>query len=302
MHIVLGATGHVGSALAKTLLDKGEPVTIVTHDAMRAADWINVGAQAAVVDVHDTEALREVFNRGEKLFLLNPPAAVSTDTIKEEKRTLASILKALENSSIKKVVGESSYGAQPGDGHGDLNVLYSMEQALKDQGLPNSIIRAAYYMSNWNQSLETAIDEGLIYSMYPVDFKIPMVCPEDLGHIAAQLMMESADSTRLVYVEGPERYSPNDVARSFSKALGKTVQAVSIPETNWMDFLKKQGFCEKAATSMIAMTKVALEEQYGVTTIQRGHMTLDQHIQDLVETGAADGKRAPKMTSLEETL
>ena len=30
MHIILGATGHVGSALAEALLAKGQPVTVIT--------------------------------------------------------------------------------------------------------------------------------------------------------------------------------------------------------------------------------------------------------------------------------
>ena len=33
MYIILGATGHVGSAVAETLLGRGEAVTVVTRDA-----------------------------------------------------------------------------------------------------------------------------------------------------------------------------------------------------------------------------------------------------------------------------
>jgi hypothetical protein len=59
------------------------------------------------------------------------PAKPSTDTVAEEQKTLSSILKALENSGIEKVVAESTYGAQPGEGVGDLGVLYDMEEQLK---------------------------------------------------------------------------------------------------------------------------------------------------------------------------
>lgn len=38
MHIVLGGTGRVGSATARALLKRGEPVTIVTRDAAHGAD------------------------------------------------------------------------------------------------------------------------------------------------------------------------------------------------------------------------------------------------------------------------
>jgi uncharacterized protein YbjT (DUF2867 family) len=39
MYVIMGGTGHVGSAVAKTLLGRGEPVTIVTRDADRASVW-----------------------------------------------------------------------------------------------------------------------------------------------------------------------------------------------------------------------------------------------------------------------
>ena len=39
MHIILGGTGHMGSATARALLDKGEPVTIVTRDPSKGAGW-----------------------------------------------------------------------------------------------------------------------------------------------------------------------------------------------------------------------------------------------------------------------
>ncbi|MFS2017377.1 NAD-dependent epimerase/dehydratase family protein [Massilia sp. CT11-108] len=37
MHIIIGGTGHVGSATARALLRRGEPVTVVTRNAGHAA-------------------------------------------------------------------------------------------------------------------------------------------------------------------------------------------------------------------------------------------------------------------------
>ncbi|MBB5436496.1 uncharacterized protein YbjT (DUF2867 family) [Pedobacter sp. AK017] len=120
MHIILGGTGNIGSALAGTLLDLGEAVTVVSHDEKKRAEWEEKGAKFARVDVLNVEGLREVFNTGERLFMLNPPAAPSSNTVEEEQKTLNAILAALEGSGIQKVVAESTYGAQPGNGLGDL--------------------------------------------------------------------------------------------------------------------------------------------------------------------------------------
>ena len=61
MHIILGGTGHVGSALSEALIERGEPVTIVTHDPSKTHDWQQKGLHLALADVHDVDALRRVF-------------------------------------------------------------------------------------------------------------------------------------------------------------------------------------------------------------------------------------------------
>ncbi|CAG5074642.1 hypothetical protein DYBT9623_05329 [Dyadobacter sp. CECT 9623] len=74
MYIILGATGHVGSAVAQSLLDQNESVTVLTHDPKKSSEWERKGATVSVVDVRDVEALRNVFKKGKRLFVLNPPA------------------------------------------------------------------------------------------------------------------------------------------------------------------------------------------------------------------------------------
>ena len=76
-----------GPAVARSLLDRGEPVTVVTRSPEKARTWESDGATAAVVDVHDTEALRAVLPEGGRLFALNPPAdPTGGDTDAEENR------------------------------------------------------------------------------------------------------------------------------------------------------------------------------------------------------------------------
>ncbi|MBE7157865.1 MAG: NmrA family NAD(P)-binding protein [Rhodospirillales bacterium] len=283
MHIVLGATGHVGSAVAQTLLDQDEAVTTVTHDPQKACAWQDKGAQAAVLDVHDTEALRRVFRSGRRLFLLNPPAPPSTDTAAEERRSLASILAALKDSGLEKIVAQSTYGAQPGGQVGDLGVLYEMEQVLAAQAIPATIIRGAYYMSNWEAALSTAREQGRVNAFYPPDFKLPMVAPEDIGQLAARLLTEPAERTGLYFIEGPGRYSPTDVATAFAATLGTPVEAAETPRGQWRQALRAMGFAEPAAESFAKMTAATLEgaSQWPEDPV-RGETTLTEYIQAMV--------------------
>lgn len=288
MYIILGGTGNVGSSVAETLLEKGEAVTVVSRDEKKVSEWEEKGAKVAVVDVLETDKLREVFKSGERAFLLNPPGDFSGDNVTAEKRTAASILSALENSGIEKAVAESTYGAQKGDGIGDLGVLFEFEEGLRKMNFSADVIRAAYYMSNWEMSLESAKKEGVVHTLYPPDFKLPMVSPKDIGRIAARLLVEDSDGVKIHYVEGPREYSSADVADAFGKALGKTVEAVQTPKEKWFETLKQAGFSDIAAGSMVKMTELTLEAAEKPASSIRGATTIDEYIAELVRKSEAE--------------
>lgn len=282
MHIILGGTGQVGGAVARALLARGEPVTIVTRVASKAQHWTAQGARVAVADVRDREALRQVFRTGRRAFLLNPPADPTGDSVREELETAAAIAGALSESGLEKAVVASTYGARPGRGAGDLNVLYELEQSVARQ-LPTRVMRGAYYMSNWSSALDSARDEGVLHTFYPAEFELPMVAPEDLGQAAARLLLEPASRTGVQHVEGPRRYSPAEVAGAFAAALRRQVSTVTIPRERWQATFEALGFSQQAARSYAAMTALTLDagpEQ--PTAPERGPTSLQTYITRLV--------------------
>jgi uncharacterized protein YbjT (DUF2867 family) len=286
MFIILGASGHVGSAAVRALLEAGQPVTAVLHDPAKAADWEARGARTAVVDVHDSDALRAVFKTGQRAFLLNPPADIATDTEVEEHATLNGIVAALEGSGLEKVVLESTLGAQPGERIGDLNVLYDFEQALAAQPIPAAIQRAGYYFSNFDLQLEEARG-GTLTTLLPANLKIPMVAPKDLGRAAARRLREPPSATGIHAVEGPKRYSAQDVADAFAEALGHPVRLAVTPRDQWLDAYRQQGFSDAAADSYARMTAASIDGGFDLPeNAERGAITLRAYIQALV-----DGRR-----------
>ena len=284
MHIILGGNGNIGSALSQELLSRNEAVTIVSRRDSSQAKWQKLGAQVAVADVNDTAKLRQVFKRGKRLFLLNPPAEPSTNIDLEERKSLASILDAIKNSGIEKIVAQSTYGAQTGEHIADLGVLHEMEQALQTQDIPFSIVRAAYFMSNWDSSLETA-KEGFVSTLFPPEMKIPMVAPQDIGQFAASLMTDTVESGRTYNFEGPQRYSSVDVAQAFSEALQKPVHAVETPRNQWKQTMQEAGFSAKAAESFANMTAITIEGDFPQQKdVICGNISLSDYIIELIKT------------------
>ncbi|MCR0985856.1 NmrA family NAD(P)-binding protein [Roseomonas populi] len=289
MIIVLGATGHVGSAVVRTLLDTGERVMVVTRSEDKAASWRRQGAEAAAIDVGNADQLRDVLRRGRRAFLLNPPAVPSTDTDREERRTAASIVAALDGSGLEGVVAASTYCARPGEEVGDLGVLFEFEQALAAQPIPTVIQRGAYYMSNWDTLLDAARG-GTLPSLFPVELRLPMVAPDDLGRAAARRLLEPTEGTGIHHVEGPERYSPQDVADAFAAALGQPVAVAVTPREGWIDSFRALGFSAAAARSYAGMTAVSVDGACDLPDDpERGAMTLAVYVEGLVSRPGTTG-------------
>lgn len=293
MHIILGATCHVGSATATTLLEAGQDVTVVTRDRSKSKAWIERGAKVAVADIRNPAELRAVLRSGKRALLLNPPAAPHTDTDAVERATVQNILEALGGSGLEKVVAQSTYGAQPGEQLGDLNTLFELETGLQAQPVPFAIIREAYYFSNWDALLQLALKSGKLPTMLPADLKIPMVAPDDLGRVAAQLLMQPVNATGTIHVEGPQTYSPRDVASAFSQALDRTVEVAVTPREEWEESFKKLGFSDAAAYSYTRMTAITADAKYEMPDSPvRGAISLPGYVNALAKRNLDDQKPA----------
>jgi uncharacterized protein YbjT (DUF2867 family) len=157
-----------------------------------------------VVDVHDAEALRAVLPEGGTLFALNPPAdPTDGNTDAEERATGDAIVAAIRGARLERVVALSTYGAEAGERIGDLGTLHRFEEGLADLETPVAVVRAAYLLSHW---------DGLL--------------PPDL-------LTRDAPATGIHFVEGPERYTPADVAAAFGSALGRPVEVTVTPPDGW---------------------------------------------------------------------
>ncbi|MET3446120.1 uncharacterized protein YbjT (DUF2867 family) [Ralstonia sp. 1138] len=229
--------------------------------------------------MEDVASLKAAFRRGRRAFLLNPPADTAGDTDATERRTIANILAALEDSGLEKVVAASTFGARPGQGIGDLTTLWELEEGLRRQPIPAAINRGAYYMSNWTSMLETVAETGTLPSMFPADMRIPMVAPADLGEAAAARLLTPLDDVGVRYVEGPQRYTPQDVARAMSRTLGRDVVLEVVPRDRWEAVYKGWGFSAEAARAYAKMTAVTLDEDFDQPAdVVRGHVSLADFI------------------------
>ena len=245
MYAVMGITGRVGGAIAENLLARGEQIRAIVRNPEKAARWRDRGAEIAVADVDDPNALASAFEGTDGVFLMVPPNFAPAPGFPEMRKTLASYHAALAKSLPKKAVYLSSIGAEQTSGLGLITGSHLLEQTLGDLPIAHAFLRAGWFMENHAWDVTTARSEGKFFSnLYPLDRKFSLVATADIGKAGADVLRQQWTGTRRIEVAGPEQYSPNDIAQALSTALGRTVEAVAVPREKWTEFFVGQGMPE----------------------------------------------------------
>ena len=67
-----------------------------------------------------------------------------------------------------------------------------------------------------------------------IESKLPQT--EDIGRVAAELLQQGWTGRRVVELEGRHRVTPKELAATFSKVLGRSVQVKATPRSTWKSF------------------------------------------------------------------
>ena len=240
MFAITGVTGKVGGAVARNLLAQGQKVRAVVRDAEKGRPWSALGCEIAIASVEDAAGLTKAFQGAEGVFLMTPPDFDPEPGFPQTHKAAASIRQAIETARPGKVVFLSTVGAHVAEPN-LLNNSKITEEMLRATSVPIALVGAAWFMENAAWDVEAA-REGVIPSfLQPLDHRIPMIAASDIARTAAELLNETWTGVRIVELEGPRRYSANDIAAGFSAALERPVRAEAVPHDQWETLFSSQG-------------------------------------------------------------
>jgi NAD(P)H dehydrogenase (quinone) len=196
---------------------------------------------------------------------------------------------ALARASVPRVVAISDYGAElPGD-TGITRIFHYFEAQLRKLSTDLTLLRSSEQMQNWSRLIPSARKAGILPSLhYPLTKKFPTVSALDVGRIAADLLMTPAGGSnpRVVHVEGPRRYTPEDVASTLTTLFGRAVVARELPRPDWMGALTGGGLSVDYATLVTKMFDVhnagQIDAEPNVGEIRRGTTELHEALASLV--------------------
>lgn len=258
MFVVLGATGHTGSVVASTLLERGKKVRVVVRDAKKGEAWRARGAEVALADMSDAAALARAFEGAEGVYLLVAPNLTSEHVVADQKRVVDGYAAAVERARPRHVVLLSSIGAELASGNGPIQTLHYAEEKLRPLA-PLTAVRAAFFMENWGSVVPLAKAQGILPSMLRPDGRFAMVATADIGRVAAEALLAGPAKADVIELAGPVDYAPADVAEALARVLDKPVQRIDVPVDGIVPALTQAGLTADLAALFREMY-VALNE------------------------------------------
>ena len=252
MQVVFGAGGRAGGETAKALLAMKEPVRVVLRRPDQADEWRARGAEAAVADMADPDAVAAALQGAAGAFFLCPPP-VSGDPYRATEVIGAALAKGARAARLPKVVVLSSVGAQHATGTGVIATLHQMETLLSGVAPATAFLRPGYYVETWSEVLGAVLGDGVLPTFTDPDLKMPMVSTIDVGRTAAALLAETWTGERIIELGGPADWSARDVADAFATVLGRPIPPVFVPEQERAAVYAQAGVPEEVADALLGM-------------------------------------------------
>ena len=208
---------------------------------MKAAEWKDRGCELFVADVSDATALAKAFKEAEGAFVMLPPIFDPAVGFPEAQKAISALYDALSTAKPDRIVVLSTIGGHLSRSN-LLTQLHMMETSLERLDLPTIVLRPAWFIENALSDIALAKASGFVPSfLQPLDKAFPMIAAQDIGRNAAELMCKQWQGHQVVQIEGPERITPNSIARALAKLLGRNVNTEAVPHDVWEATFRSQG-------------------------------------------------------------
>lgn len=211
---VTGASGQLGSRVARLLAERGAAQRLVVRDASRAPDV--AGAEVAVASFEDGEALREALTGVGTLFLVS--AHESEDRMPEHRSAVAAAVAA----GVERVVYTSFMGASPLATFTFAREHSLTEQLIVESGLRLTALRNALYAD----MLPLFVQDGEIRGPAG-NGRVAWVARHDVARLAAEVLTDAAHADRIYDVSGPEPLNLEESARILGRVVGADIRYVA---------------------------------------------------------------------------
>jgi len=232
--LVTGATGNTCSILIPSLISAGQEVRAFVRNEEKAQNLKDAGAEIYVGDLDRSDSIDGALEGIEKVYLCtwNGPSASAQGK---------NIVEAIKRAGTKPfVVRHSAYGTS---GSRLIQQIDEVDKALQQSGIPWTSLKPTFFMQNMMMAAQSIQNGGQIYWDW-AEGKAGMIDIRDVADSALGALTGKAEQGKEYILTGPGSISMHDVAASFTKALGKSINYVAVPFEASKESMMGMGFPE----------------------------------------------------------
>jgi len=213
--LVTGATGTVGSAVVAELVKRGAAVRALARRLPEARTFPET-VEIAVGDLLDPISVQQAMHGIDNLFLLN---AVVADELTQA-LIAYDLAKRLE---LRHVTYLSVYKVEQFRDVPHFASKLAVENALREFGVPYTILRPAYFFQN-DLALKDVLTGPGVYPMPIGSAGMAAVDIRDIAEAAAISLTEGGHEGKTYNLVGPKQISGPGVAEIWSRVLGREIR------------------------------------------------------------------------------
>ncbi len=230
MIAVTGATGQLGRILVAKLKEKGAPdLLALVRSPEKAAD-LGIPAKAFDYNAPDASALDGV----DTLML------ISGSELGQRERQHKEVIAAAKEAGVKRIVYTSLLDAEAST----LSLApehVATEAALKESGIPFTILRNGWYTENYLASVPSALQNGAFYGA-AAEGQISSATRADYAEAAAVVLTGEGHEGKTYELSGDGSYTLAELAAALSAETGKDIPYVDLSVEDYAKALEGAGF------------------------------------------------------------
>jgi uncharacterized protein YbjT (DUF2867 family) len=236
--VITTPTGNIGKRALQKLLQAGADVSVIVRQPEKLSDSIRNRVKVHQGSLTDVDLVTKVFQGARAALWLTPVDYTHPDAAAYHNEMGRVAATAIRKSGIPYVVNLSSAGSYL-ENAGPVSGLGDIERQLNEVAENVVHLRPNFFMENFLQQIEPIRDDGAIYELLPGDLPYPFIATQDIGDVAAKLLIEKNWSGRQARgLRGPADLSFAEATKILGDSIGKPVKYVQItPDQAYQTFL-----------------------------------------------------------------
>lgn len=239
MLAVTGATGNLGRLVIEHLLDEGvEPSNIVAavRSPEKAADFADRGVEVRKADYTLPDTLESAFEGVDRLLL------ISSNEVGRRVDHHRNVVEAAKEADVDflaytSIVHADTSPIQLAAGH------RATEELIHDSGIPFTFLRNGWYIENYTEQLDQALDQGALYGSAG-DGRISGATREDYAAAAATVLIGEGHEGAVYELGGDEAFTMDELAAEISEQSDTEVVYHDLPADEYTEVLQEAGVPE----------------------------------------------------------